>query len=146
MIIPDLNLLVYAHNGADSRHAEARRWWEDCLNGHEPVGLAWVTVLGFVRLTTHRQVLVAPLPVATAVGLVEEWLDQPIVRLLVPGRDHVRHCFGFLRKLGVAGNLTTDAHLAALALDYQAELHSTDTDFARFHGLRWRNPLERKKR
>ena len=146
MIIPDLNLLVYAHNAADRRHASAREWWESCLNGSEPVGMAWATLLGFVRLTTHRQVLVSPLPVATATGVVEEWLDQPIVRVLVPGRDHAKHCFGFLKKLGVAGNLTTDAHLAALALEYQAELHSTDTDFARFPGLRWHNPLEQRKR
>ena len=146
MIISDLNLLVYAHNSADERHELARRWWEGCLNGHELIGLAWATVLGFVRLTTHRHVLVAPLPVATALEIVEEWLEQPVVRVLVPGRDHARHCFGFLRKLGVAGNLTTDAHLAALALDYQAELHSNDGDFARFPGLRWRNPLEQRKR
>ncbi len=146
MIIPDLNLLVYAHNAGDVRHPAARKWWEGCLNGEEPVGVAWATLLGFVRLTTHRQVLVTPLPVATATGVVEEWLDQPIVRVLVPGRDHARHCFGFLKKLGVAGNLITDAHLAALAFEYQAELHSTDTDFARFPGLRWRNPLEQKKR
>ena len=146
MIIPDLNLLVYAHHASDPRHAAARAWWEGCLNGQEPVGMAWVTLLGFVRLTTHRQVLVAPLPVAAATKLVEEWLDQPVVRVLVPGRDHARHCFGFLRKLGVAGNLTTDAHLAALTMEYQAELHSTDTDFARFPGLRWCNPLERKLR
>lgn len=146
MIIPDLNLLVYAHHAADPRHAAARKWWEGCLNGAEPVGMAWATLLGFVRLTTHRQVLVHPLPVTTATRVVEEWLDQPIVRVLVPGRDHARHCFGYLKKLGVAGNLTTDAHLAALALEYQAELHSTDNDFARFPGLRWRNPLEPKKR
>ncbi len=146
MIISDLNLLVYAHNQSDERHAAAREWWEAALNGDEPVGLAWVTLLGFVRLTTSRQVLREPLPVAEATAMVEEWLDQPIVRVLVPGREHARHCFGYLRKLGVAGNLTTDAHLAALALEYQAELHSTDTDFARFPGLRWRNPLERKKR
>ena len=146
MIIPDLNLLIYVHNAADERHAAARRWWEGCLNGDEPVGVAWVTVLGFVRLTTHRHVLVTPLSVATAAGLAEGWLAQPVVRVPVPGRDHARHCFGFLRKLGVAGNLTTDAHLAALALDYPAELHSTDTDFARFSGLRWRNPLVKTKR
>ena len=146
MIIPDLNLLVYAHNAADPRHPAARQWWEDCLNGDEPVGLAWVTVLGFVRLTTHRQVLVSPLTVERAVSLAEEWLAQDVVRVLVPGRDHARLCFGFLRKLGVAGNLTTDAHLAALALEYQAELHSTDTDFARFSGLRWVNPLEKRRR
>lgn len=146
MIVPDLNLLIYAHNAADHRHVAARTWWEDCVNGDEPVGLAWVTVMGFVRLTTSRQVLVVPLPVGTALGVVEGWLAQPIIRLLVPGRHHAQHCFGFLRKLGVGGNLTTDAHLAALALDYQAELHSSDTDFARFPGLRWCNPLERKAR
>ena len=86
------------------------------------------------------------MPVATPLEIVEEWLEQPVVRVLVPGRDHARHCFGFLRKLGVAGNLTTDAHLAALALDDQAELHSNDGNFARFPGLRWRNPLEQRKR
>lgn len=146
MIIPDLNLLVYAHNADDPRHPAARRWWEDCLNGDESVGLAWVTVLGFVRLTTHRQVLVSPLTVERAVSLVEEWLEQDVVRVLVPGREHARLCFGFLRKLRVAGNLTTDAHLAALALEYQAELYSTDTDFARFPGVRWVNPLEKRRR
>ena len=97
---------------------------------------------GFVRLTTHRHVLGAPLSVATAADIAEGWLAQPVV----PGRDHARHCLGFLRKPGVAGNLTTDAHLAALALDYQAELHSTDTDFARLPGLRWRNPLVKTRR
>lgn len=146
MIIPDLNLLVYAHNQNDERHAAAREWWETALNGDEPVGVAWVTLLGFVRLTTSRQVLREPLSVTVATAIVEEWLDQPVVRVLVPGREHARHCFGYLRKLGVGGNLTTDAHLAALACEYQAELHSTDADFARFPGLRWRNPLERRKR
>ena len=146
MIIPDLNLLVYAHNAADARHGVARQWWEGCLNGSETIGLAWVTLLGFVRLTTHRQVLVHPLPVAQATTLVDEWLEQTVVRVLVPGREHARHCFGFLRELGVGGNLTTDAHLAALALEYQAELHSTDVDFGRFSGLRWINPLAKIKR
>lgn len=105
-----------------------------------------MTVLGSVRLMTHRHVLVTPLSVATAAGLAEEWLAQPVVRVLVPGRDHARHCFGFLRKLGVAGNLTADAHLVTLAGDCQAELHSTDKDFTRFSGLRWRNPLVKTKR
>lgn len=95
MIIPDLNLLVYAHNAADQRHVVAREWGEDGLNGSEPVGLAWVTRLGFVRLTTPGQVLVSPLPVATAVGMAEDWLDQPIVRMLVPGWDHAHPVLGF---------------------------------------------------
>jgi predicted nucleic acid-binding protein len=98
--------------------------------------LAWATALGFVRLTTHRHALVQPLAVEEATVWVEGWLDQPVVRVLVPGRDHARHCFGFLRRLGVAGNLTTDAHLAALAVEDQAERQSTESDFARFLGPR----------
>lgn len=114
----------------------ARRWWEARLNGDEPVGLAWATALGFVRLTTHRQALVQPLAVEEATVWVEGWLYQPVVRVLVPWRDHARHDFGFLRRLGVAGNLTTDAHLAALAVEDQAERQSTESDFARFPGPR----------
>jgi hypothetical protein len=83
--MPDLNLLIYAHNAADPRHVAARRWWEACLNGDEPVGLAWATALGFVRLTTHRQALVQPLAVEEATVLVEGWFDQPVVRVLVQG-------------------------------------------------------------
>jgi predicted nucleic acid-binding protein len=72
---------------------------------------------------------------------VRSWLDHTGVRILAPGEHHADILFGFLTRLGTAGNLTTDAHLAALAIEYRAELVSTDTDFARFPGLRWFNPL-----
>ena len=141
MILPDINLLLHAYNSESPRHAAARQWWEGLLNGTRPVGLSWVAMLGFIRLATTRQILTTPLPVATACAHVRAWLVQPYVVVLDPGGRHAEILFGLLESLGAAGNLTTDAHLAALAIEHQAELHSTDADFARFQGLRWINPL-----
>ena len=98
-------------------------------------------MLGFIRITTHRQILSNPIAVATACSHARAWFAQPCVALLDPGSRHADILFSLLEKLGTAGNLTTDAHLAALAIEHQAELHSTDADFARFPGLRWTNPL-----
>ena len=140
MIVPDVNLLVHAYNSESRIHHLARAWWEALLNGTQPVGLPWVTVLGFIRLTTHRQILARPLTVSSACAHVRTWLARPSVAILHPGNRHADVLFGLLEHLGSAGNLTTDAHLAALSIEHQAELHSTDADFARFPGLRWRNP------
>ncbi len=141
MIVPDLNLLVHAYNRESRAHAAAKRWWEDLVSGTRPVGLPWVVSLGFLRLTTHRQILRNPLPVEKACAIVASWLARPPVSVLHPGDRHADILFDLLLRLGTAGNLTTDAHLAALAIEYQCELHSTDADFSRFPGLRWRNPL-----
>lgn len=141
MILPDVNLLLHAYNSESPVHPAARAWWEGLLNGTRPVGLAWVAVLGFIRVATHRQIMARPLPVATACAHVRAWLAQPYVSLIDPGARHAEILFGLFESLGTAGNLTTDAHLAALAIEHQAELHSTDADFARFPGLRWLNPL-----
>lgn len=141
MIVPDINLLIHAHNSESGVHAAARAWLEDVLNGTQPVGLSWVAVLGFIRIATHRQILARPLPAAAACARVRAWLAQPCVTILYPGDRHADVLLGLLEHLGTAGNLTTDAHLAALCIEHQAELHSTDADFARFPGLRWRNPI-----
>lgn len=141
MILPDINLLLHAYNLESPSHAASRAWWEGLLNGTRPVGLSWVGILGFIRIATHRQVLVNPLPVAVACAHARTWLGRPYVGILDPGARHAEILFGLLESLGSAGNLTTDAHLAALAIEHQAELHSTDADFARFPGLRWVNPL-----
>ena len=141
MIVPDVNLLVYAYNSDATHHAGARSWWERLLSSNEPVGLPWATALGFIRLMTHRSVLVTPMRAEAAVAHVRSWFAQPNVRVVDPGPEHLDildHLFG---ALGTAANLTTDAHLAALAIEYQCELCSNDADFARFPGLRWRNPL-----
>ena len=141
MIVPDLNLLIHAYHRGSAKHREARSWWERLLNGSTPVGLAWVTMLGFLRITTHRGILDRPMPVHDACQIARSWLARPTATILHPGDRHATVLFGLLETLGTAGNLTSDAHLAALAIEYQAELHTTDADFARFPGLRWRNPL-----
>jgi toxin-antitoxin system PIN domain toxin len=141
MIVPDVNLLIHAYNSDSPRHDKAKAWWEERMNGDDLVGLAWVVVLGFIRIATHRQILAHPLPAGAVCARVRSWLARPQVSILHPGARHAEILFELLEALGTAGNLTTDAHLAALAIEHQAELHSTDADFARFSGLRWTNPL-----
>jgi toxin-antitoxin system PIN domain toxin len=141
VILPDLNLVVYAHNADAPDHAASRAWWETLLNGTEPVAIPWAVALGFVRLMTHRAVLGTPMRPPTAVAHVRSWFAQPLVETLDPGPRHLDILARLLAAAGTAGNLTTDAHLAALAIEHQCELHSNDTDFARFPGLRWRDPL-----
>ena len=141
MIIPDLNLIIYAHDPYSSRHAAALRWWEDLLNSKRPVGLAWITILGFIRLSTHPRLTTNPMTPREAIERVKSWLVVPSVRIVTPGEYHARYLFDLIESVGVAGNLSTDAHLAALAIEYQAELASSDMDFGRFAGLRWSNPI-----
>lgn len=143
MIVPDVNLLIHAYNAESTVHDQARAWWERTLNDPAPVGLAWTVLLGYLRIGTHPRILANPLPIAHAVAHVEAWLAQPQVSLLHPGERHASILFGLLRGLGTAGNLTSDAHLAALAIEHQADLRTTDADFSRFSGLRWENPLQR---
>lgn len=142
MIIPDVNLLVYAHNRAASDHERARAWWQDLVRAERNIGLAWAVAFGFVRLVTHPSVLVDPLPPLEAVGYVRTWMQEPGVRVVEPGPRHLSIVEDLFRATGVGGNLTTDTHLAALAIEHQAELHSNDADFDRFPGLRWHNPIQ----
>ena len=141
MIIPDLNLLVYAYNDGAPFHDSARRWWEGLVNGVERIGIPWVVSTGFVRLMTHPKVLEHPLGPDEAVEFVGEWFRFPRVTPVNPGAEHLAHFRRSLNAAGVGANLVTDAHIAALAMEYQAEVHSNDTDFSRFPGLRWSNPL-----
>ena len=141
MIVVDVNLVLYAEIDAFPQHARARRWWEDLLNGQRTVGVAPVVLFGFVRIATNRKVFEEPLTADEAIGRVERWLLQPNVTCLVPGTRHLEIAFNLLRSLGVAGNLTTDVQIAAHALEHSGEVHSSDTDFGRFDGLRWVNPL-----
>lgn len=143
MIVPDVNLLVFAYNDQSAFHREAKTWWEDCLNGTVPVGIPWVSISGFLRLMTHPRVLERPMTVPAAVSCVRQWLDQPPVRILHPGARFPEVFFQWILQIGTGGNLITDVSLAAMATEYQAELHSADSDFDRFPGLRWRNPLRR---
>ena len=141
MILVDTNLLIYAIDRDSPHHRKARRWLEDLLSGTTPVGLAWVVVLAFLRLTTRATVVRRPLTVAAALAYVDSWLAQPFVSLVVPGPGHWAILRALLYDAGTGGNLTSDAHLAALALESGAALHSSDADFARFPGIQHVNPL-----
>ena len=141
MIVPDTNLLVYAYNDGAPHHEAARRWWEDLINGAERVGLPWMVSTGFVRLMTHPRVLRSPVSPVDAIAHVRDWFRYAHVSPINPGSEHLTHVQRNLEAAGVGANLVTDAHIAALAMEYQAEVHSNDSDFSRFPGLRWRNPL-----
>lgn len=141
MIVPDLNLLIYAHNEEAPYHASAKAWWEGLVNGEETIGVPWIVSTGFIRLMTHPRVLVHPATVMRAVDYVHEWFRFHHVIPLNPGTEFLGYFRQNLVDAGIGANLVTDAHIAALAMENQAEVHSNDIDFSRFRGLRWRNPL-----
>ena len=114
---------------------------ERTLSGSETVALAWATLVGFVRLSTHTSLFERPLQVAEALDLLDGWLAQPCTTIVHPTGRHAAILRELLTPLGTAGNLTPDAHLAALAIEHGAELCSCDGDFARFTGLQWVDPL-----
>jgi toxin-antitoxin system PIN domain toxin len=139
--LPDVNLFLYAYDSRSARHSAARGWVEQTLSGSETVGLSWTVLLAFIRLSTRPAVFEHPFDADEAIELVQSWLDQPCTTVINPTERHAAVLRELLLPLGSAGNLTTDAHLAALAIEHGAELCSCDTDFARFGGLRWADPL-----
>ncbi len=146
MILIDANLLIYAIDQDSPHHKPARKWVEDALSGPTTVGLSWGVILAFLRLTTRPGILKRPMSAETALDFVDEWLSLPAVETVVPGERHWQVFRNLLQAAGTAGNLTSDAHLAALAIERGATVFSADNDFARFPGLRHVNPLLRSKR
>ena len=143
MIIPDANLLIYAYDSTLPAHKKAKAWWELTLNQSEPVGIPWVVVLAFVRLMTHPRVTTNPLTITQARQYVQQWFEAAHVRLLYPSENTLRQFFDLLEAVELGGNLSTDALIAAHALENSAAIHSNDIDFKRFSGLKLVNPLER---
>lgn len=141
MILLDVNLIIYAVNSDAPHHRKAKAWVEATVSGRETVGVSWSVLLAFLRVTTRAGLFRSPLPVATAFDLIDGWLEQPAVVVVQPGPRHAALLRDLLLAEGTGGNLTSDAHLAALALENEAELCSSDGDFARFKRLRRRNPL-----
>lgn len=143
MILPDVNLLLYATDAEAPLHKKARQWLEELLAGPEMIAFSSSTVLAFLRISTSRSAFRAPLSVEIALDVVATWLHHPSVMLVHAGPKH----FLILRELlvgaGAGGNLTSDAHLAPLAIEHSATLCSADRDFGRFPRLHWINPLER---
>ena len=141
MMILDVNLLIYAVNEHAPHHTKARPWLESILSGSETVGFAWNVVLAFLRLSTRAAVFPRPLEPGEALDVAEDWLSRPCSTVIHPGAHHLRILRDLIMPLGTGGNLTSDAHLAALAIEHRARLCSCDADFSRFPGLRWNNPL-----
>lgn len=137
MKLPDTNLLLYAANPLSPDHEVARASLDTAAREPEGVGLAWLSLIGFVRLSTMARVMANPLSVADALADVQGWLNHPNARLLQPGERHMDILARLLLEAGTAGNLTSDAHIAALAIEHNAEVLTFDQDFARFTGLRY---------
>ena len=141
MKLVDVNLLIYAVNRDAPEHRNAKRWFESAVSGAESIGIAWTVILAFLRITTRPGILQRPLVQEAAIGYIDEWLALPNVELVVPGDGHWRILSNLLRANGTLGNLTSDAHLAALALENGADVYSADYDFQRFQGVKHVNPL-----
>jgi uncharacterized protein len=139
--LPDVNVLVYAYDAHSPRHLMASAWLEETLSGSETVAFAWLALLGFARISTNPRRAGSPWSVEQALDVVDSWLAQPIATVVHPTRRHASVLRDLLAPLGAGGNLTSDAHLAALAIEHGATLCSCDNDFSRFAGLRWVNPL-----
>ena len=141
MIVLDANLLLYAYDSDSDKHEKAREWVEEAFSSGNPVGLPWQTVSAFMRIVTNPRLSGRRFTTLEVVGIVDAWINQPNVRLLGPGEQH----WSFLRQMMVDGQargpLVTDAQLAALTIEYGGVLHTTDRDFSRFPGLRWKNPI-----
>jgi hypothetical protein len=141
MILVDVNLLLYAEDEVFAEHALARSWWDEQLSGVAPVCLCWQVLTAFIRISTNRRVFANPISLSKATQRVQSWLDQPCTRIVQPTQGHWEILKQLLVDGQASGNLVSDAHLAALAIEHGCELASTDSDFSRFPRLKWRNPL-----
>ena len=140
MIIPDVNLLIYATNSSSLFHVEARDWWRSALVGDELVGIPWTSILAFLRLSTSTSVYEQPLSMDAAVAIVEAWLESPNTSLINPGKRHV-HALRVFTPSGSGGSFVNDVHLAALAWEHGGTVYSADRDFSRIPQVAWINPL-----
>lgn len=141
MILVDANLLLYAEDSLSEHHEAARNWWDARLSSSDPVGLCWPVLNAFIRIATNARLHQRPLTLKEATGRVQSWLDQSCVRIIQPTEQHWVIFQQMLRSGNAVGTLVSDAHLAALAVEHNCVLHSSDADFSRFRGLKWKNPI-----
>jgi toxin-antitoxin system PIN domain toxin len=141
MILVDANLLLYAEDSLSEHHQAARTWWDAQLSGAESICLCWPVLTAFIRIGTNVRLHRRPLTLGEAVERVQSWFDQPCVRIIHPGEQHWAIFQVMLRDGKAIGSLVSDAHLAAMAVEHNCILQSTDVDFARFKGLKWNNPI-----
>jgi toxin-antitoxin system PIN domain toxin len=136
----DANVLLYAVNEDSDHHESSRRWLDASLSGGDTVGLAWIVLLAFVRLTTKEGLFPSPLSLEDALARVAAWLAAPAAVVVQPGPDHARRLHDLLAATGVGGNLVNDAHLAALAIEHRCGIVSYYNDFGGFPGVKWTTP------
>jgi len=141
MILVDANLLLYAYHPRAEQHEASRAWLEATLSGSQLVRFAWLTIWAFLRVSTNPRVFDRPLSTAEAEAAVSSWLDQPVAGILDAGERHWDILCSLLHTGQATGPLVMDAVLAAIAIEHGATLHTTDRDFSRFPGLKWKNPL-----
>jgi uncharacterized protein len=141
VILVDANLLLYAEDSLSEHHETARNWWDTQLSGSEAVALCWPVLTAFIRIGTNVRLHKRPLTLKEAIERVQSWIDQPCVRIIQASEQHWELFQKMLRVGNATANLVSDARLAALAVEHNCVLHSTDTDFARFRGLKWKNPI-----
>jgi toxin-antitoxin system PIN domain toxin len=139
--LPDANLLLYAYDSTSPRHSEARAWFREALSEAEQVGLPWMVILAFLRISTSPRAFARPFSRDEAGRIVGEWLERPQVAILDPVEQHWEILQALIGQGQCSGALIMDAHLAALAIGHGATLYSADRDFARFPGLDLRNPV-----
>jgi toxin-antitoxin system PIN domain toxin len=142
MRLVDVNVLVYAHRLDSARHQEYADWTRNLLADQEPYGVADIVLSGFLRVVTHPKVFRQPTPLETALAFVEVLRTQPNCVPVAPGQRHWAIFTDLCLAAGVKGNLVPDAYLAALAIESGSEWITTDRDYSRFPGLRWRHPLD----
>jgi hypothetical protein len=140
MIIPDVNLLLYASDHQSPFHNEARKWWQATLHGNTQIGFCAPVIFAFVRLATHPKIFLRPLSVEQAFAHVENWIQFPTAQWLVPDDSHLARVKALLLKAGTGGDLVTDAQVAAYSQQYNGTVYSADLDFSRFR-VKWLNPL-----
>jgi toxin-antitoxin system PIN domain toxin len=141
VIIPDINLIVFAYSPASAFHQKAKGWWDQLLSGEEEVGLPGIVLFGFIRHATNPAVLSPPMTFEGVKSVVSGWLKLPHVRLLGVTKEHVDLVLDLLEVSGLKSKLVPDAQLAAWAKSEGAVLHSSDEDFHKFSGIRWINPI-----
>lgn len=141
MILVDANILLYAINTEMPQHQAAKEWWESVLSASVIVGIPWVVALAFLRISTNPRIFSEPLTVKQAIDYLDEWQAMPLTNLVTPGDNHWSIFRNLLIQTGAAGNLSTDAHIAALAIEQGYTVYSADNDFKRFPGLEHLNPI-----
>ena len=141
MILVDANILLYAYDSASGSHASAKAFLEARLSERPVVGFAWQSIVAFLRIGTNPRVRASPMALAEALRHVRSWLSRRNVTVLEPGSKHFEILERLLVDAKATGNLVSDAHLAALAIEHGATLMTSDHDFARFPGLSWEDPL-----